>query len=83
MNPIQEGEGVQKGPPTSFSFVTSTNVRISPQNFLTFSFITFDTGVKFQGYTYCQSQIIGLEPRPPHKKSFFQSNPYKNPYDFD
>ena len=28
-------------PPTSFSPVTSTNVRISPQNFLTFSFNPF------------------------------------------
>ena len=27
-----------KGPPTSFSPVTSTNVAISPQNFLTFNF---------------------------------------------
>ena len=34
--------GGQKGPPTSFSPVTSTNVRISPQNFLTFSFNPFD-----------------------------------------
>ena len=31
------GGGGQKGPPTSFSSVTSTNVGISPQNFLTFS----------------------------------------------
>ena len=28
----------QKAPPTSFSPITSTNVGISPQNFLTFSF---------------------------------------------
>ena len=34
--------GGQKDPPTSFSLVTSTNVRISPQNFLTFSFNHFD-----------------------------------------
>ena len=40
LNPIQEGEG-QKAPPTSFSPVTSTNVRISPENFLTFSFNPF------------------------------------------
>ena len=41
-NPIRdEGEGrggVQTCPPTSFSHVTSTNVGISPQNFLTLSF---------------------------------------------
>ena len=35
------GEG-QKGVPTSFSPVTSANVRISTQNFLTFSFNPFD-----------------------------------------
>ena len=35
------GDG-KKAPPTSFSPVTSTNVRISPQNCLTFSFNPFD-----------------------------------------
>ena len=39
-NPNQDGG--QKGPPTSFSSVTSTNVIISPENFLTFSFNPFD-----------------------------------------
>ena len=45
VNPIQDGVGGQKGPPppTSFSPVTSTNVGISPQNFLTFSFNPFST----------------------------------------
>ena len=39
----------KKAPPlTSFSPVTSTNVGISPQNFMTFS---FNSGVKFQGHT--------------------------------
>ena len=43
LNPFQGGGGVggQKGPPYQFSPVTSTNVRISPQNFLTFSFNAF------------------------------------------
>ena len=41
LNPIED-EG-QKGPPTSFSPVTSTNVRIIPQNFLTFCFNSFAT----------------------------------------
>ena len=35
------GGGVKKVPPTNFSPVTSTNVGISPQNFLTFSFNPF------------------------------------------
>ena len=39
-NPLQDG-GAKK-PPTSFSTVTSTNVRISPQNFLNFIFNPFD-----------------------------------------
>ena len=47
INPIQDGGGGrQKGPPTSFSPVTSTNVELSPQNFLTFSFNTFATVVQ-------------------------------------
>ena len=33
----------QKAPPTSFSPATSTNVGISPQNFLTFIFNRFAT----------------------------------------
>ena len=43
VNPIQDGG---KGPPTSFYPVTSTNVGISPKNFLPFSFATF--GAKCQ-----------------------------------
>ena len=42
-NPIQDGGGGQKAPPPiGFSPVTSTNVKISPQNFLNFSFNPFD-----------------------------------------
>ena len=41
-NPIQDKGGSKRGPSTSFSPVTSTNVTISPQNFLTFSFNPFD-----------------------------------------
>ena len=43
-NPIQDGGA--KGPPTSFSPVTSTNVGFGPQNFLTFSFNPFATLVQ-------------------------------------
>ena len=42
LNPIQDGAG-QKVPPTSFSPVNSTNVGVSPQNFLTFRFKPFAT----------------------------------------
>ena len=41
-NPIQDG-GEQKGLPTSFYPVTSTNLGLSPQNSLTFSFSPFST----------------------------------------
>ena len=41
INPIQDGG--KKAPSTSFFPVTSTNVGISPQNFLTFSFNPFST----------------------------------------
>ena len=37
------GGVLQKDPPTSSSSVTSPNVGISPQNFLTFSFNPFAT----------------------------------------
>ena len=40
-NPIQDGRGGPKRPPASFCHITSTNVRFSPQNFLTFSFNPF------------------------------------------
>ena len=39
INRIQDGG--QKGPPASFSSVTSANVEFSPQNFRTFSFNPF------------------------------------------
>ena len=42
-NPIQDWGGGAKRPPTSFSPVTSTNVGISPENFLSFSFNPFVT----------------------------------------
>ena len=42
INPIQD-EGDQNGSPTSFSSVTSGNVGISNQNFLTFCLSTFAT----------------------------------------
>ena len=44
-NPIQNGERAKR-PPTNFCPVTSTNVRISDWNFLTFSFNPFETLVQ-------------------------------------
>ena len=44
LNPVQDGgqKGGQKGGPTSSSAVTSIKVGIRSQNFLTFSFNSFD-----------------------------------------
>ena len=44
-NPIQDGEPKSPPPPTSFSPVTSTNIGVSLQNFLTFSYNHFVTHV--------------------------------------
>ena len=41
-----EGGGTKSHPPTCFSPVTSANVEISSQNFLTFSFNPFSTLVQ-------------------------------------
>ena len=59
-----EEEGGKKAPPTSFSLLTSTNIKISPQNFLTFSFKPFTS-----------PKLLNLNH--PSEKWFFWSNPYK------
>ena len=57
---------------TSTTKSASKNVRINPKTFLTFSFNPFcHIGVRFEGYTLCQSQIIDLESRSTLKKSGF------------
>ena len=72
--------GGQKGPSTSFSPVTSTNVGIRPQNFLTFSFNPFDRLVKNIKFVPSASpKLLNLnqEPLPCQKRLFFWLNPYK------
>ena len=63
----EEGEA----PPTSFSPVTSTNVGISPQNFLILLLTLLTDCCKISSLYLVQSQIIELEPSPPLKKSGF------------
>ena len=78
LNRIQDwgvGEGMGGGglkrPPISLSPVTFTNVGISPQNLLTFSFNPFAT-LLFNIKTHLVPvQIIELEPRPTLKKVVF------------
>ena len=67
-----EGEGA-KLPPTSFSPVTSTNVKISPQNFLTFSFNPFATLMQnFKFVLSASSKLLKLSQDHPSKKAVFQ-----------
>ena len=65
------GEG-QKGPPTSFSPVTSANVGISSQNFLTFIFSPFDTLVQnFKFVTSASPKLLNFNQDHPSKKAVF------------
>ena len=69
---------LQKCPPISFPAVTPTTIVIRPKKILTHSFnLFYHTCAKFQGHTYCQLQIIDLEPRAPLKKWFFWCSPSK------
>ena len=71
------GWGVEKALPTSFSPVTSTNVRISPQIFLTFRFNTFDRLVQnFKFVPSASPKLLNFNKDHPSKKRFFWSNPY-------
>ena len=79
LNPIQDrgGRGEAKRPPTSYSPVTSTNVVISFQNFLTFSFNPFATLVSnFKAISSASPKLLNLNQDHPSKKCFFWSNRY-------
>ena len=72
------GREGQKGPPTSFCPVTSTNAETNPQNFLTFSFNAFVTLVQnFKFVTSASPKLLKLNQDHPSKKRFFWSNPYE------
>ena len=72
------GGGETKRPVrTSFSPIPSTNVGISPQNFLTFSFNPFATLVQnFKLVPSASPKLLNLDQDHPSKKWFFWSNPY-------
>ena len=71
INPIQD-EGDQNGSPTSFSSVTSGNVGISPQNFLTFYLSTFATLVSnFKFLPSFNPKLLNLKQDHPSKKATF------------
>ena len=66
------GGGGQNASPTSFSSVTSTNVAIRPQNFLTFSFNTFATLVlNFKFVPSAGQKLLNLNQHHPSKKMVF------------
>ena len=71
INPIQDG-GDKKAPPTSFPPVTSTNIRISPQNFLTFSFNLFATLIQnFKFVPSTSPKLLNLNQNHLKKKNIF------------
>ena len=64
--------GGQKGPPTSFSPATSTNVGFGLQNFLTFSFKPFATLVQnFKFIPSASPKLLNLNQDNPSKKAIF------------
>ena len=70
----------QKDPPTSFSTVTSTNVRFGPQNFLTFSSNSFATLVQnFKFVPTANPKLLNLnQDHPPKKANFLVKSRYDN-----
>ena len=89
LNPIQDGGGGgggggggeeegKKSLPTSFCNVTSTNVGIRLQNFLTFSLTLFPHWCKVSSpYLLLISNYWTWIKTAPQKNSFFWSNPYE------
>ena len=67
--PIQDGG--ESAAPTSFSPVTSANVGIKPQNFLTFSFNPFDRLVEnFKFVPSASAKLLNLNQD--HSKCWYQ-----------
>ena len=65
-------------PPTSFSSVTSTNVKIRHQKFVTYSFNPFSTLVQnFKAIPDASPKLLSLNQDHPPKKVVFWSNPCK------
>ena len=66
------GGGAKKAPPTSFSYVTSTNVGFGPQNFLTFSLNPFATPVQnFNILLSASPKLLNLNQDHTSKKAIF------------
>ena len=66
------GGGGKNARPTSFSPVTSTNVRFGPQNFLNFVFNPFTTLVQnFKFVPIASPKLLNLNQDHPSKKAIF------------
>ena len=69
--------GCPEGPTTTLSHITSTNIGISSENFLTFSFSHFSTLVlNFNPIPSASPKLLNLNQKHLSKK-FFLSNRYK------
>ena len=63
---------LKKDPPTSFCFLTSTNVGISPRNSLTFSFNPFATlALNFKAIPSASLKLLNLNQEHLQKKVAF------------
>ena len=72
--------GGKRALPTSFPPVTSRNVGINPQNFLTFSFNPFlilFNPKNFKAIPIASPKLLNLNQDHSSKKWLFWSNPYK------
>ena len=69
------GKNPPPPPPNSFSHVTFTNVGLSLQNFLSFSFDPFSTLV-YKFVPGASPKLLNLNKDHPSKKQFFWSNSY-------
>ena len=64
--------GAKRSPRTSFSPLTSTNVRCDPQNFLAFNSNPFATLVQnFKFVTSASPKLLNLNQDHPSKKAIF------------
>ena len=78
LNPIQYGGVGKKAPPTNFPPITSTNVGISPQKFLAFSYNPLATLVEnLKVIPSASLKLLNFNQDHHSKKWFFWSNPYK------
>ena len=60
LTPVEDGEGGRKTPLQVFFLQLLQTLELAPKTFWVLVLTLLQTSVKFQGHTYCQSQIIEL-----------------------